>query len=373
MMRSEDFLRDIADWLEGANFPDEILGEMAVSYAESCVSATRRLDDVVNLLSRGYRDEALGLADRDPSLREIVTRLDFPGRERWQQLISTRGLDWAPEIRLSQLEFLEDAYEERARLSPIMRRHRWLAVGRGPLKSRLATLRELATADPLNPIWPQDIEAFESARVQEIITKASNLISNRELAGLETLADEIGSDWKNEDAQSLKQRLLLLAKNGGQLASLIDPNEAQNWLNPKQPIPTPNKTLMEKVETDPQSTPSSEFTFAKALTAPIDWLLKKRASDSEDQAYPENPDDGILIFYLGLAGILFFPAGLVAWVLGAQYLKTCEEKKLRPGKNGRQGQAIGMAASSLWLLFLVGGCCLYTGLMTLLVGSNAMS
>ncbi len=74
--------REIRDSIGNSQLPSEFLVDLAAEFGEAVESVNQRLTDVVKILSDGYRDEAIDLAEQAPPLLDLVSTLDFPERER---------------------------------------------------------------------------------------------------------------------------------------------------------------------------------------------------------------------------------------------------------------------------------------------------
>jgi len=140
----------------------------ATPYAQACEEANRRLSQCAAFLRQGHLTEALHLAQTEPVLLDMIAILDFPEREQWQELALANGLPASGGFNLEFAEALNSAYAVAHPLEKPLRKHRILALARADLRLRLDTLRELATIDPDNAIWKEDVAVFEKARLREI-------------------------------------------------------------------------------------------------------------------------------------------------------------------------------------------------------------
>src|SRR5437016_310907 len=71
---------------------DDKLRRAAEAYANACQQANERLSRCADLLSHGMRSEALRLAELTPDLLELVTELDFPERQDWDDRVLMNDL-----------------------------------------------------------------------------------------------------------------------------------------------------------------------------------------------------------------------------------------------------------------------------------------
>src|SRR6516165_1407149 len=144
------------------------LGALATAYAGACHEVTQRLGRCHRLLQQGLRSEAIQLAEAEPNLLETLAALDFPERAEWDDLVHLHDLEPAPNLPIEPARRLNEAYAEENPLQDLLRRHRRLALQRAPLRSRIGVLRQLASRDPGNPIWTDDLRAFEGNRFLQI-------------------------------------------------------------------------------------------------------------------------------------------------------------------------------------------------------------
>jgi hypothetical protein len=162
--------------ISGAPGHNGHLARLATDYAEACDEAAQRLGRCHGLLQQGLRSEAIQLAEADPKLLDALAVLDFPERSDWDDLVQWRGLTPAPRLPLEAARMLKAANANEHPLRDLLERHRRLALMRAPLRLRIAVLRQLAARDPKNPIWSEDLRAFERARMQQIRDEAIEAI-----------------------------------------------------------------------------------------------------------------------------------------------------------------------------------------------------
>ena len=184
------------------------LAGLASAYADACSEAAHRLARCHRLLQQGLRSEALQLAEDEPKLLDLLTVLDFPERAEWDDLIQMRGLAVAPRISLEPARLLNEAYAEEDPLQDLLRRHRRLALQRSPLRVRISVLRELARLDPGNPIWSEDLRAFERFRLLQIQDEATEGLSRHDPDWTARLVAEVEQPiWTEPPPPTLVQSL----------------------------------------------------------------------------------------------------------------------------------------------------------------------
>lgn len=176
--------------------PTAYLEELAAEYGQAVENANQRLGDFVNLAVQGYRDEALEIAERKPELSHVVSQLDFPELGQWQEMLFENMIGAPPTIRMEAASALDDAYEQRLKLAPLMAAHRKLALSQAPLRARIDVIRILTENDPTNPLWPAELESYEHTRIDQIKRELKLAIQDGELDTIRELYEELsGKPW----------------------------------------------------------------------------------------------------------------------------------------------------------------------------------
>ena len=147
--------------------PDE-LRALAADYQGHCAAAQSRLQQCVELLSRGLRSEAIHLADSPPSLLELTGELDFPESGYWRAWAAPNGLPVPAEFDRNQLFMLDTEYAQYAQTEPLLNLYRRMCIKQAPTHEKIQVLRRLRLTDPENPNWVSDLRALEQNRFREI-------------------------------------------------------------------------------------------------------------------------------------------------------------------------------------------------------------
>jgi len=152
-------------------------------YASIVAEVNGRLRAAHALLKKGRRADAIHACDAEPNVLETVAELDSADQalESWQQTLDDAGIARPPRLLTDIAADLSSAYDTRHRMAHLMRQHRLLAIGRGPLEARVRTLRQIIETDPDTPDWSEDLAAYEAAWKAEL---------SKQLAELGTLAAE---------------------------------------------------------------------------------------------------------------------------------------------------------------------------------------
>jgi len=185
-----------------------VLDELAKAYAEACAEVSQRLVRCQRLLQQGLRSEAIQLAEAQPRLLDAVASLDFPERAAWDELVQMYGLPEAARFQVEVAAFLNEAYAEEDPLQDLLRAHRRLALARGSVKARIGVMRKLATLDPNNPVWTEDLRIFEKTRFRQIQLEAAEAAKRHDVGALGHLLRELEEQkWQEPPPQVLVQGL----------------------------------------------------------------------------------------------------------------------------------------------------------------------
>jgi hypothetical protein len=189
--------------------------ELAASYAAACQEVNRRLVRCDEFLKKGLRSEAIHLAQAEPVLLDVVAVLDFPERPQWEEMSLTYGLPAPPQLQLATAAALNEAYAAEQPLESLLREHRRLALARAPLSARLAVLRRLARLDAQNPVWAEDVAAFELARFEEIQQEVRGAVTRNDRAALVQAYDEVTrTEWLARPPDHLVRHVRQSARAG---------------------------------------------------------------------------------------------------------------------------------------------------------------
>lgn len=187
----------INDVLDGGQpKPDGDIGHVAAAYAELSAQANFRLRRCINLLRKGLRSEAVHEAETEPELFELLQSLDLKRLQDWDRLCAENGLERPRPILMEGIKALNEAFAEERRLTPLLRRHRALALARGPLAERIDVLRRLRENDARNSVWAEDLQALEAARHREIEAQLRDGTYPRELTACNKVyAELVDARW----------------------------------------------------------------------------------------------------------------------------------------------------------------------------------
>lgn len=141
---------------------EEELIDLANRHEEIVDAVSSRLHDVEALLNKGLRPEAIALSEQEPNLNDLVTTLDFPEFEIWNEFLQQYGIQAVPEVPFDIAADLNDAYSVSEPLQRLLERYRTQSLACAPLNERIQTLKELAAEDQENTRWRSDLAEFET-------------------------------------------------------------------------------------------------------------------------------------------------------------------------------------------------------------------
>lgn len=171
----------------------ESMEPLAMSYGLEVGQANDRLGVCVNLLRKGLRSEAIQQANMRPNLIEWCARLDFPEIEDWFEILQFFQVPLPRALNRDAVRQLQEALVEEQPLEELLRQHRRMAIGKAPISWRLRVLRRIAAVDSTNPVWNEDVETWEKARLREIPAELDAAIKTSNFAGCQSLAKELSS------------------------------------------------------------------------------------------------------------------------------------------------------------------------------------
>ncbi len=209
MAEYHEYVDGIRAILQSGQLPgDGALRELADGYARACAEANERLTACLRLLNQGLRAEAIHQAETEPNLIAALTSLDFPERPHWDELAEQKGLVRSQVLNLDAARAMSKAYTEQEPLSDLLKRHRKQALAQAPLSKRLTTLRKIASKDSDSPIWREDIQKYEQARLLQLNTEADRAVLSLDAKWLKNLATELDDpQWLTPPPATLSRKV----------------------------------------------------------------------------------------------------------------------------------------------------------------------
>lgn len=182
--------------------------DIAGRYLAQIRSLSDRLARCADFLRRGLRSEAVHLAECHPNLLSTVDDLQIPDAPPWDRLCDSLGLAAPVEMNPETLDELRSACEVEQSLASLLSQHRTLAVGRAPVRQRLAVLYALADIDPETASWRDDIRLLEAERASALAREYKAAVRAADLPALESLGDEVAqTPWRTPLPRDLVSRI----------------------------------------------------------------------------------------------------------------------------------------------------------------------
>ncbi len=202
-----DKIRKQLERVEGLNA--EALGPLAEEYRLEVDKVNARLDEALELLSKGLRSEAIQLANARPNVIEWASQLDFQEFPDFVEILQFLSIPVPESINRNAVEQLQQAMIEEQPLESLMREHRRLAIGKAPLVWRLKVLRQISRQDVANPVWLEDIEQWERSRLKELPEEVRNAKKSRDLSLTAALAEELTSTaWRIQIPDQMRKEVV---------------------------------------------------------------------------------------------------------------------------------------------------------------------
>ncbi len=181
----------IREQLNRDGVPAEEMEPLAMEYAVEVERVNQRLMECSMLLRRGLRSEAIQKANMRPNVLEWAARLDFPEIDEWVEILKFFELPVPKQLNRLMVQQLHEAIVEEQPLEQLLKQHRRLAIAKAPLAWRLRVLRQIAQVDSLNPVWNEDLETWEKARLAEIPSELQTAKAAADFHACSQLAAEL--------------------------------------------------------------------------------------------------------------------------------------------------------------------------------------
>jgi HPt (histidine-containing phosphotransfer) domain-containing protein len=190
-------VREIQTLLASRSEPiEEELVDLASRHEEIVVAVSQRLESIERLLNQGLRTEAIGRAELEPNLNDVLTALDFPELGPWNELLESKEIQPVPVIPVEAAAELNDAYLATGSIEKLLQHYRSISLARAPLSKRIEALRRLVQNDGQNPVWYQDLREFETHRVKEMKQDLDQAIKSEDLTAVAEIDQELsGASW----------------------------------------------------------------------------------------------------------------------------------------------------------------------------------
>ncbi|WP_222435768.1 hypothetical protein [Rubripirellula tenax] len=171
--------------------------EAAHTQASSAIRrVNERLTQAHQLIAGGRRAEAIEIAEGPPHVLDEIASLDSAIIRDWEHYTGQFGLPRFVPLRTDLASLLNGAYTAENQLEHLLRRHRTLSIGRANLRQRIATLSQLAAADPSSLQWTKSLGECQAIRIEQLVARASVATRAADLRCLNQLMSELqGTRW----------------------------------------------------------------------------------------------------------------------------------------------------------------------------------
>jgi len=265
------------------------LRQLASAYSAACREVNQRLRRCGEFLRLGLRSEAIQFAEAEPNLLDLVTRLDFPKREAWEELVTMYQLPRMEPLLLDMAEMLNEAYAEQEPLEKLLSTHRLMALAKSPLEQRLGILRKLADLDLQATFWDDDLRDMEKARLHEIKVEASAAASRGNHERLNQLLAQVQqSSWRNPPPPSFVKSIAQMTGEASQNWAKLELIRLEQELN--DAFSALDFTSAQRLrdrwnEVAAQADLSLEDPLWKRNAPVLEWVEDEEKQQAKEQAY----------------------------------------------------------------------------------------
>lgn len=216
MPRVEEIVGKIRGVLQSGDLrATEDLVQLAQQFKEVSEAVLRRLQRCDEYLLQGRYPEAIHLATRPPALLEVISALNFPEAQAWQDVILMYNWPATPRISIEQATQLNVAFGVYPNVEPLFKRYRQLCLTSGPLTDRLQILREIETR--LGTVYPaidKQIRELETERLKSVGADLQLAIQRDEPEKVKALYAELTDPgWRTPVPQHLLQMATQYVQN----------------------------------------------------------------------------------------------------------------------------------------------------------------
>ncbi|MEQ9410978.1 MAG: hypothetical protein RIK87_24920 [Fuerstiella sp.] len=185
---------------------EEELIDLAARHDDFVQQVAARLKAVEKLLNKGLRAEAIALAEQVPNLNDLVTALDFPELEVWNDCLVQFAIQPVRELDVDVAAELNDAYTVAAPVERLLNHYRTQSLARAPVAERIDTLRQLAVTDTANSQWKTDLRKFETHRLTLLKKELQASVKQQDLDLVAALDQELSdAKWSVSVPAALKK------------------------------------------------------------------------------------------------------------------------------------------------------------------------
>ena len=165
-------------------------------YAEGVHYLNERLTACELLLQKGKYGEAVVLADKTPSLFELVPLIQAPNIVEFFDICQMYGLKTPPLLNISVFQSLEKVLNSAETKDGLFAELRRLSRTPGS-EEKVIILRKIVKLEPDNSEWTRQLRQAESSCVPALVQKAQQAIVDADYATLSDLEESLSShEWE---------------------------------------------------------------------------------------------------------------------------------------------------------------------------------
>ena len=165
-------------------------------YCEGVMYINERLELCEDLLQKGRVGEAVIMADRTPSLFDLVPIIQAPNIIEFFDVCQIYGLQSPPLLNISVYQSLEKSEKSSEVKEGLFAELRKLSRTQGS-EDKVIILRKIIKLEPDNPEWKRQLKQAESTCVPALIQKAQQAITDRDFIELDALEETLSShEWE---------------------------------------------------------------------------------------------------------------------------------------------------------------------------------
>lgn len=171
--------------------PPSSVEEAAVTYAQFCAEAERRLDLVATMLQKGSDYQALQVAEEDPPLLDLAAALSFGEEKNWQVFCDTHGLKIAARLNTRIIQDLENLYSRGITANhPLYKDFRAAVLSRDDEKA-LRIVKTILKLNPHDENARKELLRLENKDLQERIDSLRDALKTDDEERIATLTEGI--------------------------------------------------------------------------------------------------------------------------------------------------------------------------------------
>ncbi|WP_395748650.1 hypothetical protein [Prosthecobacter sp.] len=149
--------------------PPSSVEDAAITYAQACADAERRLDRVSAMLQKGSDYQALQVAEEEPPLLDLAAILSFGEEKNWYAYCESHGLKTAVRLNARIIQDLENLYAKGISANhPLYKDFRSAVLSRDDEKS-LRIVRTILKLNPQDDNARKELQRLENKGLQEKI------------------------------------------------------------------------------------------------------------------------------------------------------------------------------------------------------------